>query len=147
MVKRFLRRLDLRVTHWSRSTAAQRVRLLRHTGVAIVLDVGANEGQYARGLRDAGYEGLIISCEPIESVFRTLEAGCARDERWKAHRVALGMEEGEADLRVAASSAFSSFLPVTDTAVALDSRAAPDRTERVPLTHSTPSLAKSARPV
>ena len=79
-------------------------------GVNCVLDVGAHHGEYARQLRDYGYEGRIVSFEPVASSFARLADAAARDRDWRVHHAALGAEEGTAELNVAADERLSSFL-------------------------------------
>jgi FkbM family methyltransferase len=111
----------------------RRARLLRSEGIDVVLDVGANVGQYAQRLRRAGYERKIISFEPLSEAFVTLESTAARDPLWEARRLALGEEDGTADIHVAANSWSSSLLPMGERHLA----SAPDSgytgTETVPV--------------
>lgn len=78
--------------------------------IDIVLDVGANEGQYAQGLREVvGYEGTIHSFEPLPAAYAKLAEKASRDPRWHVHNYALGDEDGEAELKVMEHTVFSSL--------------------------------------
>src|SRR5258708_7328948 len=58
-------------------------KLLLHLDVDCVFDVGANTGQYAAMLRrEVGFQGLIISFEPIPKVARALRAVAKGDPLW-----------------------------------------------------------------
>ena len=56
-----------------------------HYRIKCVLDVGANVGQYVGSLRAAGYDGYVVSFEPVTSTFSSLwpasEFGRARYRR------------------------------------------------------------------
>lgn len=109
-----LRRFGVDVIRYpGRGTAiGRRLRLLRHFGITVVLDVGANDGGYARELRRAGYQGQIVSFEPLPDAFAALSALAANDERWQVLNVALGEARRPATLHVAANSVSSSMLRV-----------------------------------
>jgi FkbM family methyltransferase len=93
------------------SPVARRGSLLRSLGIDVVLDVGANEGQYATELRnDVGFGGRICSFEPVSSAYRLLQAQASRDPRWTTFNFALGDNEGRATINVAANSESSSIL-------------------------------------
>ena len=84
--------------------------LLPLLDIGIVIDVGANEGQYAQGLRSIiGYEGEIHSFEPLPAAFEKLSANAASDPLWHVHNYALGDEDGEAELKVSEHTVFSSL--------------------------------------
>ena len=91
-------------------------RRLEQWQVDCVFDVGANRGQYARGLRELGYDGWIVSFEPVKAVYETLAASFEGDVRWLGVRCALGEEETQITLNVPLeSSQHSSVLsPVAE---------------------------------
>jgi FkbM family methyltransferase len=93
----------------------RRNRLLRGRGIELVLDVGANEGQYARELRGSGYEAKIISFEPVRGPYAVLERHAAGDPLWDCRRLALSDADGEEPIHVCADSKFSSFLELRNT--------------------------------
>ncbi|MCU1242322.1 MAG: FkbM family methyltransferase [Candidatus Acidoferrum typicum] len=90
-------------------------RLLAVREIDTVLDIGANEGQYATMVRRAGFRGRIISFEPLAEAHSKLRQAAARDPLWTvAPRMALGDDEGTLLMHVAANSASSSALSMLD---------------------------------
>ena len=94
--------------------ATHTIRTLQAYSVDSVLDVGANCGQYAAWLREAGYSGVIESFEPVSEAYEELSRRAASDPLWRVHRLALGDRPGSLTLNVAESSDVSSFLQPTD---------------------------------
>ena len=79
--------------------------------VNLVIDVGANRGQYARRLRRAGYRGRIASFEPVPEVFERLREAAAGDPRWSVHPYALGSEDTQASMHVVPGTLSSVLAP------------------------------------
>lgn len=96
-----------------RPPGPRRQALITAAGVATVLDVGANTGQYVRALRADGFTGHVVSFEPQSAAFGPLEAAAAHDPRWSCHRLALSASSGTGTLRIAGNSASSSLLAMT----------------------------------
>ncbi|HVS35911.1 MAG TPA: FkbM family methyltransferase [Gemmataceae bacterium] len=79
-----------------------RRRLMEHLRISLVLDVGANIGQYAQLLYDSGYRGRCISFEPVAECFAQLRAAAARrGGGWSAEQLALGDASGSARIHLA----------------------------------------------
>ena len=131
LARPLLRLGDVDVSRWSRSYEFQRGRYLRDLGVSVVVDVGANAGQYGAELRSAGYEGRLLSIEPQEAAYRRLASRCARDPLWRCLQCGLGAEAGEAVLKVSANSASSSILPILDLHVEAAPESRYERAERI----------------
>lgn len=88
----------------------RRLRLMRHHGINVVFDVGANCGQYAQGLRNLGVTDRIISFEPLSSAYAALGELARSDDAWFVHNIALGDRDGEAEIHIAGNSQSSSLL-------------------------------------
>lgn len=93
----------------------RRHRVLTAQGIHNVIDVGANVGQYGRGLRSAGYSGHITSFEPLPTAFIELTAAAANDPAWVVHNEALGSSEGRIPFHVSDDGVCSSALTPTAT--------------------------------
>jgi len=92
---------------------ARRRRFFEIYGIDTVLDVGANTGQFAFELRnDLGYAGDILSFEPLSTAYKTLEARARSDARWKTFHHALGDQDEQREINIAANSESSSLLPM-----------------------------------
>lgn len=101
--------------------------------IDIVLDVGANEGQFGMWLREQGYTGTIVSFEPFEPAFSVLSRHAHRDGNWIVHQIALGQAAGTARLNVSELSVFNSLLQVREMALGIDSRARVTSAQSVPI--------------
>lgn len=87
----------------------------RAAQVDVVIDVGANTGQFGRAMRTMGYEGLLVSLEPVAGPFSNLEQYAAGDDLWLTERLALGAVVGIETIHVAANAgASSSLLPMLE---------------------------------
>lgn len=112
---------------------AQRAALLTRHGVDLVLDGGANVGQWAAGVRAAGFGGALVSFEPLAEAHEALSRRASGDPRWEARRLALDDHDGEAIINVAANSWSSSLLEMTEAHVRAAPQSAYVGTERVPV--------------
>lgn len=75
--------------------------VLRRLRANVVLDVGANVGQYATRLREAGFRGRIVSFEPVSETADALRRAAAGDKRWFVRQHALGQEDTTAEIHLA----------------------------------------------
>lgn len=90
-------------------------RLLKNMQIDLVLDVGANQGQFASGLRRVGYQGRILSFEPLREAHQLLEGAARSDSLWTVMpRCAVGGEVGSVTMNVSENSYSSSVLPMHD---------------------------------
>ncbi|MBL8516654.1 MAG: FkbM family methyltransferase [Betaproteobacteria bacterium] len=97
------------------SPSAQIAAALRKFEIDLILDVGANQGQFASETRACGYAGNIVSFEPLSAAHAALLQLSAGDPKWSVHpRCALGARNGETEINIAGNSASSSLLPMLD---------------------------------
>jgi FkbM family methyltransferase len=85
-------------------------RLLKQYQVDCVFDVGANYGQYAEMLRrKAGFEGLIISFEPMPAAAAALREKAKSQRNWVIEEMALAGTDGHQSFNIMKSSKLSSL--------------------------------------
>jgi FkbM family methyltransferase len=103
---------DIVKAHRTTPASARRQRLLEANQIDLVLDVGANVGDYARELRESGYRGRIISFEPRSSAFAKLTGVASTDPLWKTVHSALGSQETTTKINVSMNAYSSSLLNI-----------------------------------
>jgi FkbM family methyltransferase len=90
--------------------------VLRLTGADVVLDVGANIGQFGDLLLSTGFKGTLISFEAIPAVHRQLSVHAtthSREASWVvAPCAALGSASGQVEMNISANLVSSSLLPM-----------------------------------
>lgn len=112
-VKRLVRRAGVDIVRYpGKDPAHARAKLLRHLGVDVVFDIGANCGQFGTELRSHGYVGTVVSFEPLSEPFGILRERAGRDGAWEVVRAAVGEATGETIVNIAGNSLSSSLLPM-----------------------------------
>jgi len=113
-----LDRVGYRVNRLPTPPDTCRLRAIERLGIDLVLDIGANVGQYACALRRYGYRGRIVSFEPLPGAFAALSAAAARDPLWQVRNVAAGALATRLTMYVSDKRVSSSLLPITAASIA-----------------------------
>lgn len=121
----------LGIIHLGRRRVRDLIDFIEDRKIDLVIDVGANIGQFGQSLRDGGYKGKIVSFEPLEAAFQELSKKASADANWQASHCGLGATRGDAVIHVSELSVCSSILDLTSVASLHDSRVAVTRTEKI----------------
>ena len=114
---------ELRRFSVEHSENARFISMLKTNKVNLIFDVGANAGQFGVLLREIGFDGKIISFEPLSDAREILLNISKNDPLWQiALQTAIGEENGKIEIQIARNSYSSSVLDILDTHV----NAAPD---------------------
>ena len=109
---------EIRRYHPAVSEIPRMYQSLVYHQIDMVLDVGANVGQYGMLLRRLGYSGKIVSFEPLKSAYSQLKAASNQDSLWEvAPRTAIGNENSQITINISANSQSSSVLNILDSHV------------------------------
>jgi FkbM family methyltransferase len=92
-------------------------KLLKYYSVDIVIDVGANVGQYSFELMAAGYTGVILSFEPIKEAFDQLKLKAMPFPQWQVYHFGVGSSIQELEMNISQNLVSSSILGITQTTV------------------------------
>lgn len=98
----------------SNTFASRRLQFLSDLGVTVVLDVGANRGQYASEILGQGYAGRVVSFEPLTVPFEALRRIVSTNPTHACLQFALGAVDGRAEIHVSENLVSSSLLTVSD---------------------------------
>ncbi len=108
--------LDIKRFRNNETTAGRISHMLAANDIDLVLDIGANTGQYASSLRQNGYANEIISFEPLSIAWETISALSKNDANWKIYeRCAIGKEFEFSQINISSNSVSSSLLDMLDT--------------------------------
>src|SRR5260370_24736306 len=91
--------LEVRKTSVYTSQKLRHQLLFSQLPIDLVVDAGANTGQFVHQCRAAGYKGKIISFEPSSCAHAALLRAPSSDPQCNvAHRLALGLTTGEGEI-------------------------------------------------
>lgn len=105
-----LRKYGMEFRKYPNGDLLRMIKLIKHLKIDKIFDIGANNGQYATLMRQLGFDGVIISFEPLSDAFSELKKKTTHDKKWLAVNAAIGNFNGEAFINVAANSQSSSIL-------------------------------------
>jgi len=137
--KRFLGRssgiyLKLKRFTPSASEELRTATILKNNYIDLVIDIGANTGQFAESLYDFGYDKDVISFEPIPTCHELLLKRSQKYKNWRiADRCAIGEKNGHVDLNISQDTVFSSILKMKEWHSKLKPVSNAVRTEQVPV--------------
>jgi FkbM family methyltransferase len=109
-VRSMLERQGRQIIPYPDKDLMRRMKLVDHFRINKIFDVGANDGYYAVQMKKLGFKGAIVSFEPIRSVYDKLQEISSRHAEWRTENIALGSEDGEAEINVAGNAGGSSSL-------------------------------------
>ncbi|MFA5403435.1 MAG: FkbM family methyltransferase [Ignavibacteria bacterium] len=96
---------------------------LKYNKIDLILDIGANTGQFSNMVFKLSYKGKIVSFEPLTSAYKILKEKSRKVEGWTvAEQCAIGEEDGEIEINISKNSISSSALKILNEHVS----AAPD---------------------
>jgi FkbM family methyltransferase len=107
---------------------------LKIRSIDTIIDVGANDGYFARQVRYRGYTGSIISFEPIREVYDRLSDRLSNDPLWKGYNLGVSNVSGEAVIGVSEVTEYSSMHKLKGAASKFDERSKIVRSETIKLT-------------
>ena len=91
------------------------IRTLEHFNIDLVLDVGANIGQYGEMLYSEGYTGEVISFEPIPVCHNALVKLAKKNPKWTVYDpIAIGEDNYDSKINVSKNLVSSSLLTVNE---------------------------------
>lgn len=88
-------------------------KIIEEKKIDLVIDVGANDGGYARSLISSGWDGPILSFEPVAVAYASLLKNAAGSKNWHiGPRIAIGETNGMTEINVSGNLVSSSIFSV-----------------------------------
>jgi FkbM family methyltransferase len=113
-IKIFGQLLGIEISSFPTAALKSRKQFMKIGKFDVVLDVGANVGQFGKEIRALGYLGQIVSFEPLSSAFSILKKTADLDKQWIANNFALGSYNETTEINISQHSASSSLLNFDD---------------------------------
>lgn len=113
-INKFVNKFNIEIIKYNKSSNYKLYKLLNTEKIDLIIDCGANIGQYGRKLRNIGYENRIFSIEPIKNAFKILSNNIISDPLWDAKNCALGDYNKDGVINISEnilSSSITNILP------------------------------------
>ena len=115
IIRKLINLLRIDIVRYPSRDLRRRISLLQHFGITTILDVGANQGQYARLSRTIGFKGALFSFEPLTTAFTILQKRAKSDKNWHTYNFALGNKKETVIINISNNLYSSSILDITTT--------------------------------
>ena len=103
---------DIIPSYYVKHPILLRLEHIAGSGYDLVLDVGANTGQFAKEIRYNGYKQKIISFEPLDECFKVLSEAAKNDPLWEVSHHALGEKPEQLSINISENRYSSSILNI-----------------------------------
>lgn len=92
------------------------IKILDDIKTDLVLDIGANKGQFAMALYDYGYKNKVLSFEPLSAIYEILEKNSKKNSLWHVYeKCCIGETEKMVDINLSNLAGNSSILDIKST--------------------------------
>ncbi|GAB3174232.1 FkbM family methyltransferase [Telluribacter humicola] len=115
ILKNIINRVGYDINRYPSINLKRRLFLLQDNKINTIIDVGANIGQYATECYRIGFEGRIVSFEPLEDAYQKLEEKASKIKNWETIKSALGDKDEDAFINVSQLQVSSSILQMNNT--------------------------------
>jgi FkbM family methyltransferase len=111
----FLRKKGIELKRYNLHTSEQALisHIVKHHNIDLVIDIGANVGDYVNDLYECGYKGSACSFEPVKEVYERLTSKNKHYPSWKTINIGIGGAHEQKEIHVSGNMASSSLLQVT----------------------------------
>lgn len=113
-IQDLINRLGYQITKYPDESQRRTAKLLTLHNIDVVIDIGANAGQYGSLLREMGYKGRILSFEPLANAFKLLQDVASKDPNWDVVNSAMGDKDEESTINISSNSFSSSLLDMNN---------------------------------
>jgi len=110
LINKVLNKFNAQILRYPSVDINRRMKIFNHLNINLVLDVGANIGNFSLELIELGYKSKIISFEPLSSAYEKLELIARRNKNWYVYNYALGDLDGTSIINISKNSDSSSLL-------------------------------------
>ena len=110
ILNNILKYIGAEIVRYPKNDLKRKLKMLNQRKINLIIDVGANKGEYTLELIHLGFKGYIESFEPISEAYKILSIRSKNNKNWNTSRIAIGDFDGESEINIAGNINSSSLL-------------------------------------
>jgi len=130
-INKLLNKFGADLVRFPNNDLKRRLFLINNNKIDLVIDVGANKGQYGLQLRKIGYSGKIVSFEPILEPYSKLSNLATKGNNWEAFNFGFGDQNGSFTINKSENIVSSSILEITSNSTKVEPKTKYISTEQI----------------